>query len=247
MALIWQRQLGPVLYQIRTAGGSKRLYSNGVLHTQYNPAKILGGGVWDLLTMAAMFQPKAAMQILVLGVGGGAVIGQLKQLLPQANMIGIDLDANHLSLASQQFGINGRGITLLEADAKLWLHYYKGPKFDLIIDDLFGHYDGEATRAFPVDESWVALLLNHLELAGSLAVNFESPSQRRASWLYASPVARTRFSGRFALGLALYENCIGVWTASRHKPAVLRDNLMTYSGLNEQQLKKSCDYQLSCN
>lgn len=245
MALIWQRQLGSVLYQLRTAGGSKRLYSNGVLHTQYNPSKILGGGVWDLLTMAAMFQPVAAMQVLVLGVGGGAVIGQLKQLLPQANIIGIDIDANHLTLARQQFGVHGSGITLLEADAKLWLQYYKGPKFDLIVDDLFGHHDGEATRAFPVDEFWAVSLLKHLEAEGSLAVNFESPAQRRASWLYSSSAARARFSGRCALGLALYENCIGVWTAKKHKPTVLRENLMAYSGLSEQQLKKTCDYQLS--
>ena len=72
MALLWEKRAGGVCYQVRTAGNTVRLYTNGVLHTQYNPTRLLTGSVWDLLLLGALFVPRERMRrVLLLGVGGG--------------------------------------------------------------------------------------------------------------------------------------------------------------------------------
>lgn len=230
MALLWQEQTKDVDYQLRSAGRSLRLYSNGVLHSQYNPNSPLGGGVWDLLTLSALFNVKPFAQILVLGVGGGAVIGQLKQLLPEVSIIGVDLDPQHLHIAKHHFGIRGAGITLIEADAESWLNHYRGPKFDLIIDDLFGHFNGEPWRAFEVNSDWASLLLRHLAIDGALAINYESSKHLAASALCKHKAAYPRFSHCFELGLPAYENAVGVYLASKSNRHQLINNLLLSSG-----------------
>ena len=49
MAVIWSRRDSDVLYQVRGAGSTLRLYTDGVLHTQFNSRRIVTGSVWDLL------------------------------------------------------------------------------------------------------------------------------------------------------------------------------------------------------
>ena len=49
MAIVWQDTRDGTHYQVRTAGKTLRLYTDGVLHSQYNPVKRLTGSVWDLL------------------------------------------------------------------------------------------------------------------------------------------------------------------------------------------------------
>ena len=55
MALLWSHREKGVLYQVRAAGSSRRLYADGVLHTQFNPRRIVTGSVWDLLWLPVFF------------------------------------------------------------------------------------------------------------------------------------------------------------------------------------------------
>ena len=55
MAILWSRQIAGVNYQVRTAGQTRRLYTDGVFHSQYHPGRMYTGGVWDLLMMPALF------------------------------------------------------------------------------------------------------------------------------------------------------------------------------------------------
>ena len=73
MALVYQKQLGNSHYEVRSAGASLRLYSNGVLHSQYNPNTPVGGTIWDLLLLPGFFKDTPPKRILVLGLGGGAI------------------------------------------------------------------------------------------------------------------------------------------------------------------------------
>ncbi len=38
MAVLWQKKTAGQHYEVRTAGNSRRLYKNGVCHSQFNPA-----------------------------------------------------------------------------------------------------------------------------------------------------------------------------------------------------------------
>ena len=56
MAIVWQRKIKGRDYQVRSAGKSLRLYTEGVFHTQYNPDHLLSGGIWDLLALPALMR-----------------------------------------------------------------------------------------------------------------------------------------------------------------------------------------------
>ena len=97
MAVVWETVERGHHYQVRTAGRSVRLYKNDVFHSQWNESRPLSGGVWDLLFLPALFRPTGSVKrVLVLGVGGGAVIRQYLTLLPVEQIVGIELDPVHI-------------------------------------------------------------------------------------------------------------------------------------------------------
>ena len=93
MAMLWQRELGGTRYQVRTAGATRRLYTDGVFHSAYNPRQVLTGGVWDLFLVGALLRPPETVQrVLLLGVGAGTALLQFRRVLDPQVLIGVDLD-----------------------------------------------------------------------------------------------------------------------------------------------------------
>ena len=102
MSIVWEQVQGGTRYQVRRAGGSLRLYTNGVLHSQYNAARPLTGSVWDLLTVPAfLLAPGAVQRVLVLGIGGGAVIQQLRRF----RMLLLHLPQQRIDIGSLVHGL----------------------------------------------------------------------------------------------------------------------------------------------
>ncbi|MFC6979877.1 hypothetical protein ACFQH7_14350 [Microbulbifer taiwanensis] len=94
---------------MRSHGASVRLYSNGVFHSQWNPRDPLKGSLWELLLLPAFFLPgRQVRSVLLLGVGGGALIRLLQQFVGPEKIVGVDLDATHLRIARKYFGVQGR-------------------------------------------------------------------------------------------------------------------------------------------
>jgi len=138
-----------------------RLYKNKVFHSQWNDNRPLSGGVWDLLFLPALFLPADSVKrILLLGVGGGAVIRQYLSFLSVEQIVGVELQ---------------------QADAIQWVNSYRGPNFDIIIEDLFTEKAGEAVRVVEASEQWYRSLRKLLRPSGALIINFEDPAQLRAS------------------------------------------------------------------
>lgn len=182
MALIWEKRQKGRHYRVTQAGASVRLYTNGVFHSQYNSRHPVAGNVWDLLLLPAFLHPSpdAIRRILVLGVGGGAVLRQCERFLRPDCIVGVDLDPVHLSIARRYFGVRGKHVQLQLAEARDWLSHHQGLPFDLIIEDIFSDSlsDGrpsEPVRAIAADEQWIRLLARHLSPSGVLVMNFESP------------------------------------------------------------------------
>lgn len=301
MAVIWQRRHNQQHYEVRTAGRSIRLYTNGVFHSQYNPAHIMSGGVWDLLCLPLLLrhQPdhqlshherhgfhdingnrnnaikknsidssrtsrtakpesqKAShhLRVLVLGVGGGAVIRQIKHFYPSADIVGVDIDPVHLSIAKRFFGVTPAIASLYEADAKEWLQHYvkqcKGKptpeRFDVIIDDLFGHHNGEALRAFPVDAEWSQILLKACRRDGLIVANFDSAASVKRCAL--SALAATDYVAEFTT--PLYENKIMAYQLAaspsldyKSQRELLFRSLYRYPQLNPQRASCRLNYHL---
>ncbi|MFL0797642.1 MAG: methyltransferase domain-containing protein [Cellvibrionaceae bacterium] len=241
MAVLWQKVKHGQLYEVRAAGSSVRLYSNGVFHSQWNPKKPIAGNLWDLLFLPACFLPACSLstsdniRVLLLGVGGGAVIRQLQHFFPDAEIVAVELEPLHIQVAKKYFGV--KSCDLVWADAIGWLKTYSGEKFDLVIDDLFCHSKGEAERAIDVDDAWARQLLRVLKPAGVVAVNFGSPKELNKSAL------KSKMAGGYSLRHPLYENAIGVFS---RKPLSLKNAhsvMQRYPSLD--QRRKSCPLQVN--
>jgi predicted membrane-bound spermidine synthase len=238
MALLWDhRDQDDNQYEVRTAGSSLRLYTNGVFHSQYNPRQPLGGGVWDLLLLPAFLCPPTGQErVLVLGVGGGAVIRQWNHLLNPALIVGVELNPVHLHVARTYFEVDGSNVTLLEADACRWLEAYQGPGFDVVIDDLFGDQNGEPTRAVDAGASWCRSLRRLLNPGGRLVMNFDS----RAGLTSSAPVMDSQVRCDFASGLNLsirhYANHIGVFCRDQPDLAAFERRVEAVSRLRRMDL-----------
>jgi spermidine synthase len=226
MALIWTKTVGDTRFEVRRAGRSVRLYTNGVFHSQYNPANPISGTVWDLLLLPAFFRPRGTVsRVLVLGVGGGTVIRLLQQYIGPRHITAVELDPVHLYIARRFFGVTQRRAELVEADAIRWLRGYKGPKFDLIVEDLFGEANGEPVRAVEADRSWLATLARNLNSEGILAMNFVSARSLSDAHRTLREKLPNRFDSSFQLTLPAYENAIGAFVSQPATTQQLREAL----------------------
>lgn len=233
MAVIWRKTKAGVDYQVRAAGATRRLYTNGVFHSQFNSLRPVGGSVWDLLLLPAFFHSATTLKrVLVLGVGGGAVIRQLQHFFPSVQIIGVELNPVHLQVAQRFFGVNGESVELIQADAIGWLKSYRGPKFDLIIDDLFGDTDGEPQRVVAADSRWLQTLLKALSRTGTLVINFDTVEGLQSCAAISNADIAEQFFQAWCFSTPLYENNIGVFTRQQTSRAMFLQHLQRHRELD---------------
>jgi spermidine synthase len=245
MAILWQKTVDQNRYEIRTAGKTRRLYTNGVCHSEFNPNRVFTGSIWDLLILPAWFYNDGEIRrVLVLGVGGGAVLLQLDRLLETDAIIGVDSDAIHLHLARKFFGSAVPGITLIEAEAGAWLDSYRSEPFDMIIDDLFVDKRREPVRAVPVDAGWSARLLRHLRPGGLLTVNFASREELLTSALFTEARFNRCFAAVFQLTQPLLDNYVGVFSGTDADSRNLRDRIMRTPDLQQAVRNRKLRYRI---
>lgn len=212
MAVIWQKWVQGTHYEVRTAGSTRRLYSNGVCHSQYSPRRPFQGNVWDLLAIPAVLVPPETIQrVLVLGVGGGAVIKQLERLVQPETIVGVDIDKVHLYVARRLFGVRGSRVHLHRADAVSWLHAYRGKPFDMVVDDLFGEHEGQPIRAIPPTAAWFRALQKHMTPKGLLVVNFESARHFRKAECFGSRQLMKRFEYVYRMSTPQNHNVVAAF------------------------------------
>ncbi len=245
MAIIWQKKQNGKKYEVRSAGASRRLYTNNVCHSEFNPGSLLSGSIWDLLIIPAFFYPAASTRrVLVLGVGGGAAIMQIHELLQPDTIVGVELDSLHLEIARRFFRVSDDIAELNHAEAKQWLNDYNGPAFDLIIDDLFTDIDRQPERALEANSQWFTLLLRHLSPGGQLVVNFGSFEELRSCGCFTRQSIRKKFPVVFSISGPLLENKVGVFLRKASSAAELRKNLVAHSRLGPALQSKKLRYNI---
>ncbi|NIB43744.1 oxidoreductase [Pseudomaricurvus alkylphenolicus] len=240
MAILWQKRVGrgakQTLYEVRSAGRTRRLYTNGVFHSQYNPARPVAGSVWDLLFLPAMLhKPGDIKRVLVLGVGGGAVIKQLEYFLQPESITGVELCPVHLQVARQHFDVKGKHIHLHCGDAVAWLKAYSGPAFDLIIEDLFGEFEGQPQRAVAADTSWCQLLQKHLDQQGTLVMNFDTPNALGRSAWRRDRTLKQQWRRQYRFSTPLYSNVIAAFTHQSTNRRQLTRHLQQFRELDQRR------------
>ena len=246
MATLWRHQQDDTHYEVKQAGRSVRLYTNGVLHSQYNPERPVTSSVWDLLTLPALFQPQGKIQrVLLLGVGGGAVLHQLKRWVNPALMIGVELNAVHLQVAQRFFDLDSPDTVLYEDEAQAWLSRYQGPPFDMIIDDLYGHHNGEPVRAVMLDAPWCELLARNLAPDGVLVVNTVAWKELKNSALMeAHDNGTTSFASAYRLVTPKCDNAVGAFFRGAAKKSDFRKRLAAIEELDKADRNGLLRYQM---
>ena len=245
MAIVWEKTVGATRYEVRSAGNTRRLYTNGVFHSQYNPTQPVTGSIWDLLLLPAFFYaPGQIRRVLVLGVGGGAVIRQLQHFIAPGHIVGVELNPVHLEVADKYFGLGGDEVELHEADAVAWINDYHGAPFDMIIDDIFGEKNGEPFKAVRPDSQWFTALLRHLAADGVLVSNFVSTNELRRCGYFADSRVRRCFGSAFQLTMPLLENGVGAFLRRDADSAELRERLVAHPQLNPNRKSSRLRYNL---
>lgn len=245
MALLWQKQTGDTCYQVRNHGASVRLYSNGVFHSQWNPRDPLKGSLWELLLLPAFFLPEKSLNsVLVLGVGGGALIRLLQTYTSVKRIVGVDLDPVHLDVARRFFDVCD--VELVCADAREYVADYlsdpSAESFDLVIDDLFGHCQGVAQRAVPADKQWCSSLMRLLHRDGVLVSNFGDRKELQGS-AWRQQAMRQRLKGAWMAHMPLYENHI--LTVSRRVLPLVELNNRAPEKINPANPARRLDFKMS--
>lgn len=221
MALVWQHTAGGSRYEIRTAGRSVRLYTNGVLHSQYHPDHVFGGGVWDLLGLPALWSGSDRLAgILLLGLGGGAVVRQLHELVDWDRFVAVERNPVHLDIARRFFGLDRVPADLVETDALHWLESHRSEKFELVIDDLFSDRHGEAKRAVPFSRDWYRSLCGLLSEQGMLVINFADGRDLKRR-LGKIPAVKREFRSIYKFTIPAYGNAVAALLREEKAPEEL--------------------------
>ena len=233
MAVVWSKCVSGSHYEVRSAGNSLRLYTDGVFHSQYNPKQILTGHVWDLLLLPAFFYPKKKIKrILVMGVAGGAVLHMLRRFFSPDEIVGVELNPTHVSIGKRFFGLNKSPITLVEADAINWLKNYQGEKFDMVIDDLFTEKDGEPVSVVQANHQWFSIMLKHLVDDGVIVRNFINRKELLNSAGLAHVSTSKKFKSVFQFNNCFNENFVAAYLRKPATSQQLRKHLVHTPGIN---------------
>lgn len=235
MAILWEKTYQGSHYEVRAAGRTRRLYTDGVFHSQYHPQRALAGGIWDLLMLPAFFRTAGPWRrVLVLGVGGGTVLHQLRRYARVEELIGVELNPLHLEVARRYFDVERCNAALYEAEAGEWLRRYRGPKFDLIIEDLFGEQGGEPVRAIAADKDWFEVLNRNLSRDGALVMNFIGRRTLRECAWYQQPKLRKALPQAYQLTLPAFENYIACFLRQPAPSKVLREQINAWPELAQE-------------
>lgn len=209
MAIVHEERHGDRTYQVRTAGASVRLYTNGVFHSQYSPSPRAATSIWDLLLVPALLAPGGRPRnVLVLGVGGGAVLRRLSELFEAPRITGVELDPVHIDIGRRFFGLDQPNIELVAADARTWLARNRRRRYDLVIDDLFVEHAGQPARAIPFDRPWLDALSATLLPGGAIGANFAELAEFSSSAMSRVGRGEGRWPSGYSLRLATLMNVV---------------------------------------
>lgn len=248
MAIVWQETRDGIVYQIRSAGSTLRLYTDNVLHSQFNPNKRLTGSVWDLLFLPALCHlSEKPLRVLVLGVGGGAVIKMLNEFVDCDNIIGLELNPTHIELAQRFFALSAPNIQLIHADAVQWVkdkskNIKSSEKFDIIIDDLFFEEANEPMKVAIPDATWFYTLYSLLKPNGLIIMNFVGRHcAMTAAPLHDDYVAKL-LPNTLHLTTPHYDNHVLVFSKQMISSKIMRKKIEQHKVLKnlQQHLRFSC-------
>lgn len=156
---------------VKQTGERVDLEVEGATFATWHPKHAFTGYSWDGLSAAALLRSGGPpSSVLLLGLGGGTVTRQLRALLPQVRLVGVEIDGGVIDLARRYMGLDEQGVEVHIEDAYSFLAR-STERFDVVLDDLFltGPTDVVRTRV-PQGET-LALLRARVAPGGLFVAN----------------------------------------------------------------------------
>lgn len=155
----------------RNKDGSIDFEVIGATHATWHPHRLLTGHAWDAITGAALLHPGGPESLLMLGLGGGTALRQIRRFLPDLRITSVEIDPGMIRLARTYMEIDTLDLEVVEGDAYGYLE--TGPRaFDIVVDDLYRSGDTDVRRPREVTEDLIHDHLRNLAPEGTLVMNF---------------------------------------------------------------------------
>ncbi|WFB34809.1 fused MFS/spermidine synthase [Kiritimatiellota bacterium B12222] len=143
----------------------------GATHATWHPWQLMTGHAWDAITAAVLLHPGPINRLLMLGLGGGTVLRQLRNFLPDTHFTAVEIDGEMIRLAQKYMELDQTDVTVIHDDAFAYLEQ-ETHCFDVIIDDLYRCGTHDVERPALVDAPLVQSHCERLTDEGSLVMNF---------------------------------------------------------------------------
>jgi spermidine synthase len=143
----------------------------GATYATWHPRQLLTGYSWDALTVGCLLRGSGLPRsVLVLGLGGGTVTRQLRALLPEARLVGVEIDDGVVDLARRHLHLDDSRVEVHVADAYDFLAGTT-ERFDAIVDDLFLTGVDDVVRARVPEGATLSLVRGRLAEGGVVVAN----------------------------------------------------------------------------
>jgi len=156
---VWETNDG---YDFEVAGGT---------HATWASHRLLTGYAWDAITAATMLRKgPPPRRLLMLGLGGGTALRQIRRLLPKVAITAVEIDDKMVDIARRYMKIDELGLDVVVDDAYRYLENCE-ERFDIIIDDVYMGKDADVERPRQYDVTLIDLFVTRLARNGILAAN----------------------------------------------------------------------------
>jgi spermidine synthase len=151
----------------------------GGTHATWDQHRILTDYAWDAIAAAALLRKKAPPRtLLMLGLGGGTAIRQLKHFIPTMRITALEIDETMVDLARRYMGLDDLDIDVVVGDAYDYIRTCN-KTFDAVVDDVYLGGASDVFRPKAHDAPLMEQLCQCLNPNGVLLANLVTGSGHR--------------------------------------------------------------------
>lgn len=156
---VWERPDG---YDFEVAGGT---------HATWTRGRLLTGYAWDAITAGVLLRSgPLPRSLLMLGLGGGTGVRQVRHLLPDTRITAIEIDPAMVDLARRYMELDSLAIEVVVGDAYAYLDR-SCDEFDVVVDDVYLGSGDDVARPTDYSEDLISRLVSRLSGGGVLVTN----------------------------------------------------------------------------
>jgi len=165
----------------------------GAIHAWWQRDRFLTGLAWDNLAAAALLRPAGPPRsVLMLGLAGGTAFRALRHLMPEVELVAVDIDSAIIDLAREHMHLDETGIEIHLGDAYEWLRRNKR-RFDVVIDDVYLAGKTDVFRPQAWDPRHLQTLRRAIAPGGLLAANLVTGEGHRTMQSHSRRVLKEAF------------------------------------------------------